>query len=124
MIHYETGSSDTRPWGNWLVLACGFGFVIKEIIVTPGQILSLQSHEKRSEHWVIISGRAEVTLHRDVKQCFPNDTVFIPALAKHRIKNCGDIDLRFIEIQVGEVLSEDDIERYEDRYGRAKGVEL
>jgi mannose-6-phosphate isomerase-like protein (cupin superfamily) len=116
---YVVGDSDTRPWGWWKVLATGDAFVVKEISVKPGQILSLQSHRYRSEHWVILSGVAEVTLDDDILERQVDETVFIPVGAKHRIANPGETDMRFIEVQTGPVLSEDDIERYEDRYGRA-----
>ena len=115
---YEPGASDDRPWGRWVVLACGDGYVLKEIEVHPGQILSLQSHTHRSEHWVVVEGVAEVTLGDDVTVRNVNDTVFIPAGMKHRIANSGDGPLRFIELQTGSVLSEDDIERFDDKYGR------
>jgi mannose-1-phosphate guanylyltransferase/mannose-6-phosphate isomerase len=117
--HYEPGASDDRPWGSWLVLACGDGYILKEIVVKPGEVLSLQSHTYRSEHWVIIEGIAEVTLGEDVTTKNVNDTVFIPAGTRHRIANPGDVPMRFVELQTGPVLSEDDIERYDDRYGRA-----
>ena len=115
---YSTGQSDSRPWGRWEVLACRDGYVVKEIMVKPGQVLSLQSHEHRAEHWIIIAGRAEVTLGEETVQRGIDETVFIRIGMKHRIKNSGDIDLRFVEIQTGSVLSEEDIKRYEDQYGR------
>ena len=115
---YEVGASSNRPWGRWAVLATGSGFVIKEISVDPGHVLSLQSHEHRAEHWVILSGQAEVTLDDKTFTHGTNDSVFIPATAKHRIANVGETILTFIEVQTGPILSEEDIERFEDRYGR------
>lgn len=115
---YEVGLSAERPWGNWTVLAVGDGFAIKTISVNPGHILSLQSHRYRSEHWTILTGDAEVTVGDEIIQRTTDDSVFIPATAKHRIANVGNGVLTFIEIQTGSVLSEDDIERFDDRYGR------
>ena len=116
---YETGASDERPWGKWTVLATGDGYVVKEIEVKPGEILSLQSHDYRAEHWIITEGEAEVTLGDDVLVRRANETVFIPVGTRHRITNSGTSRMRFIEVQTGDVLSEDDIQRYEDRYGRS-----
>lgn len=117
-VKYAVGDSDTRPWGKWSVIAAGEGYICKEIVVEPGQILSLQSHQHRSEHWVILSGIADVTLGEQIIRYAQNDSVFIPRTEKHRISNPGDEPLRFVEIQVGAVLDENDIERFEDRYGR------
>lgn len=116
---YKAGESDERPWGRWTVLATGDGYAVKEIVVNPGEVLSLQSHEHRSEHWIVLAGTAEVTVGDDVRTREVNETVFIPAGARHRIANVGDTDMRFIEVQSGDVLAESDIERYEDRYGRS-----
>lgn len=116
---YQAGESDDRPWGRWTVLATGDGYAVKEIVVKPGEVLSLQSHEHRSEHWIVLAGTAEVTVGDDVLRRGTNETVFIPAGAKHRIANVGDNDMRFIEVQSGDVLAESDIQRYEDRYGRS-----
>lgn len=115
---YEVGASDERPWGRWTVLAAGEGFVVKEIVVNPGEILSLQSHRHRSEHWVIIAGTAAVTLGDEEFRREVNESVHIPAGVRHRIANPGSELMRFVEIQTGAILSEDDIERFEDRYGR------
>jgi mannose-6-phosphate isomerase-like protein (cupin superfamily) len=115
---YEVGASSSRPWGRWAVLATGDGFVVKEISVNPGELLSLQSHQHRAEHWVILRGNAEVTLDGKTFPKVADDAVFIPAKTKHRIANRGDTLLVFIEIQTGPILSEEDIERFDDRYGR------
>lgn len=116
---YTVGESDQRPWGTWAVLAVGEGYAVKEITVNPGEILSLQSHRHRSEHWTIIEGSADVTINDDVIRLEVDGTAFIPVGAKHRIANPGDSVMRFIEIQTGPLLDESDIERYDDRYGRA-----
>ena len=116
--NYQPGSSDNRPWGRWVVLACGDGYVLKEIEVNAGETLSLQSHQHRAEHWVIIEGTAHVTLGDEEIVCKVNETVFIPVGTRHRIANRGNTPLRFVELQTGSILSEDDIQRFEDRYGR------
>ncbi|MEO1247351.1 MAG: phosphomannose isomerase type II C-terminal cupin domain [Pseudomonadota bacterium] len=116
---YATGASDDRPWGRWTVLSSGDGYVVKEIAVKPGEILSLQSHEHRAEHWIVLDGVAQVTIDDEVIERRANETAFIPVGARHRIANIGDTLMRFVEVQTGEVLSEDDIRRYEDRYGRS-----
>jgi len=115
---YEVGASSNRPWGRWAVLATGDGFVVKEISVNPGHVLSLQSHEHRAEHWVILKGQAEVTVSGKKSTRVANSSVFIPAMAKHRIANIGETMLIFIEVQTGAILSEEDIVRFDDRYGR------
>ena len=118
MNAYKPGESDTRPWGTWTVLEVGDGYAIKEIVVNPGEVLSLQSHEHRAEHWIVVQGLAEVTVADSVFRCGVNETAFIPTQAKHRIANVGEEPMRFIEVQTGSVLVEDDIQRYDDRYGR------
>ena len=115
---YVVGEFSDRPWGHWVVLASGDGFVIKEISVNSGHELSLQSHQHRAEHWVILAGDAEVTLGEATMYRSVDESVFIPANSVHRIRNVGNDMLTFIEIQTGSLLSEDDIERFEDRYGR------
>lgn len=117
-IKYAVGDFDSRPWGRWEVLSVGEGFIIKKIDVNPGAKLSLQSHEHRSEHWTIICGQAAVTRDEEVFELKTDGYVFIPARAKHRIENIGNTPMSFVEIQVGEVLDEKDITRYEDSYGR------
>ena len=117
--NYKKGDKDTRPWGTWEVLDSGDGFCVKRICVTPGNILSLQSHNFRDEHWIIVKGTALVTLGDDKFYKKFNETVFIPAQVKHRIQNDTKNLMEFIEIQTGENLDENDIIRYEDSYGRA-----
>lgn len=118
-VQYNIGDWDTRPWGRWEVLATGEGFIIKKIDVKPGEILSLQSHEHRSEHWTVIEGNAQVTLEEELIDLSANGAVFIPRGAKHRIKNSGETPMSFIEIQTGRILDESDITRYSDEYGRS-----
>lgn len=108
-----------RPWGNYAVLEeDADGFKIKRIEVAPGARLSLQSHKQRSEHWVVVSGTATVTNGEKVITVHKNQSTYIPIGTKHRLENRGSEPLHIVEIQVGEYLGEDDIQRYEDNYGR------
>ena len=108
-----------RPWGNYAVLEEDpEGFKIKRIEVAPGARLSLQSHTKRSEHWVVVSGTATVTNGDEVITVHKNQSTYIPIGAKHRLENLGPEPLHIVEIQVGSYLGEDDIQRFEDNYGR------
>ncbi len=104
------------------VLAEGPGYKVKRLEVKPGQRLSLQMHDLRSEHWVIVSGEALVTLGDEEVRRAVNEDVFIPVRTKHRIANPGKDILIFIEVQCGSYLGEDDIIRFEDDYKR-KGTE-
>lgn len=115
---YNRGDKDTRPWGTWEVLDAGDGFCVKRICVTPGSILSLQSHHHRAEHWIIVKGEALVTLGEDKLVKKANESVYIPTETKHRIQNNGKENMEFIEVQTGAILDENDIVRYEDSYGR------
>lgn len=117
--NYKRGDHDTRPWGTWEVLDAGEGFCVKRICVTPGNILSLQLHHFRSEHWIIVKGEAVVTLGNDKIIKKANESVYIPAETKHRIQNDTKENMEFIEIQTGDNLDENDIVRLEDSYGRA-----
>ena len=108
-----------RPWGNYTMLEEDpDGFKIKRIEVAPGARLSLQSHNRRSEHWVVVSGTATVTNGNEVITVQKNQSTYIPIGAKHRLENLGDDPLHIVEVQVGDYLGEDDIQRYEDNYGR------
>jgi len=111
-------SEDHRPWGFYIVLADQPDLKIKKIIVFPGKRLSLQSHRHRSEHWHIVSGEAVVTIDDNCIPLKAGGSVDIPAGAKHRMENPGPEDLSFVEVQRGDYFGEDDIERYEDDYGR------
>lgn len=110
--------TEQRPWGNYTILDEGIGYKVKRIIVNPGMRLSLQSHNKRSEHWVIVQGRGKVQVNEIVKEVVYNDVIYIPKEALHRIENTGQDTLIFIETQVGDYLGEDDIIRYSDDFGR------
>lgn len=107
-----------RPWGSYTVLEDMPGFKIKRIEVNPGGRLSLQSHEYRSEHWIVVSGVATVTCGDHVTDLEANESTFIPKGAKHRLENRGSETVAIIEVQVGGYLGEDDIKRYDDQYGR------
>lgn len=108
-----------RPWGSYTVLEEDQdGFKIKRIEVAPGARLSLQSHRKRSEHWVVVSGTATVTNGEQVITVQKNQSTYIPIGTKHRLENLGSEPLHIVEIQVGDYLGEDDIQRFEDNYGR------
>ena len=110
----------TRPWGTYTVLEEGPGFKIKRIVVKPGASLSLQMHHHRSEHWVVVSGSAEIVNGDQTIALQANQSTYIPAGNRHRLRNSGDTELALIEVQCGPYLGEDDIVRFEDIYGRAK----
>jgi mannose-6-phosphate isomerase-like protein (cupin superfamily) len=108
-----------RPWGWYInVKEEKESFKIKHICVKPGKRLSLQSHYKRSEHWVIVKGTAEVQVGKDILILHPNQHVYIPKETLHRISNKTNEDVEFVETQIGGYLEEDDIVRYEDDFGR------
>ncbi|MBC7605281.1 MAG: mannose-1-phosphate guanylyltransferase/mannose-6-phosphate isomerase [Ramlibacter sp.] len=108
-----------RPWGNYSVLQDSLSFKIKRIEVKPGAALSLQMHHHRSEHWIVVTGTAIVVNGDAEVMLQTNQSTYIPAGHKHRLKNPGVIDLVMIEVQSGQYLGEDDIVRFEDQYGRA-----
>ncbi len=107
-----------RPWGSYTVLEEGECFKIKRIVVRPGGTLSLQLHQQRSEHWVVISGEAELIHGDQVMTLRAGESTFIPAQHRHRLRNTGAAALVMIEVQCGSYLGEDDIIRLEDVYGR------
>ncbi len=111
---------DKRPWGEYTVLKEGESFKVKSIIVNPGQKLSLQLHHKRAEHWIIVKGEALMTLGEKEIPLKENENIYIPKKTKHRIENPGKLPLEFTEVQTGDYLGEDDIERFDDIYGRIK----
>jgi glycosyltransferase involved in cell wall biosynthesis/quercetin dioxygenase-like cupin family protein len=109
---------DHRPWGYYKILADNDTYKNKEIVVFSHKRLSLQRHQRRSEHWYIIDGRAEITLDDKTFVLAPGQSVDIPKGALHRIANPGSENVRFIEVQTGDYFGEDDIERFEDDFGR------
>lgn len=108
-----------RPWGWYETLALGQRFQVKQIMVKPGGVLSLQSHHHRSEHWIVVAGTARVTIGDEVQLLSENQSVYIPLGAVHRMENPGKVEMHLIEVQTGVYLGEDDIVRYEDIYARS-----
>ncbi len=111
-------STVLRPWGSFTSLQKGAGFQSKHLVLKPGASISLQRHRQRSEHWVVVRGRAEVTRGDAVFVLDSGQSTFIPQGTLHRLRNPGDGPLHIIEVQCGSYLEEDDIERIEDDYGR------
>jgi mannose-1-phosphate guanylyltransferase/mannose-6-phosphate isomerase len=110
---------EDRPWGSFEILYEDSQIKVKRIVVKPGQRLSLQSHAKRSENWLVLSGRAIVTVDAGKAHLFANQAIFIPCGAKHRVENPGEEELVFVEVQTGSYFGEDDIIRYQDDYQRS-----
>jgi len=108
-----------RPWGSYTVLEDAEDCKVKRLVVKPGQILSLQLHHRRSEHWTVIRGTARVRVGEREFDLQPNEATWIPIGTLHRLENRTDQDLHLIEVQTGDYFGEDDIERYEDVYGRS-----
>ncbi len=109
---------EERPWGCFEVLLDDPAFKVKKITVKPGCRLSLQSHKKRNEHWIVTEGYMRITVGETVRDYKANEHVYIPREAKHRMENPGTVPASVIEIQTGEYFGEDDIIRYEDDYDR------
>ena len=108
-----------RPWGWYESIDQGPRFQVKRILVKPGARLSLQMHHHRAEHWIVVSGTAEVTNGESVTMLTENQSTYIPLGQTHRLANPGKLPLEIIEVQSGSYLGEDDIVRFEDTYGRA-----
>ncbi len=111
---------EERPWGWYDVIDEGDRYKVKNIEVKPGSSLSLQVHHHRAEHWVVVEGTAMVQLNNDKQLLSENQSTFIPLGCKHRLSNPGKIPLKIIEVQSGPYLDEDDIERFDDDFGRVK----
>jgi len=107
-----------RPWGYYQGVDIGARYQVKRIVVKPNAMLSLQKHRRRSEHWVVVRGVAEVTIGSDIRTIAANESIYIPIGSAHRLANPGPMPLELIEVQVGDYLGEDDIERLSDQYGR------
>ena len=107
-----------RPWGSYESLVMGEQFQVKRLTVAPGQTLSLQLHNHRAEHWVVVSGEAEITRGEEQLTLGPDQSTYIPIGMKHRLANRGAVPLEVIEVQSGSHLEEDDIVRFDDVYGR------
>lgn len=113
------GTVEERPWGRFEVLDDSRAdHKVKRMTISPGQRLSYQSHERRAEHWVVVSGTATVTLDDVEHTVAAGGSIDVPVGARHRCANRGDADLVFIEVQLGDYFGEDDIVRYADDYGR------
>jgi len=108
-----------RPWGSYDSIDMGPRFQVKRIVVKPGAALSLQKHHHRAEHWIVVSGTAEVTRDEEVFLLSENQSTYLPLGSIHRLRNLGKLPLELIEVQSGSYLGEDDIVRFEDVYGRA-----
>ena len=109
-----------KPWGKYTNLFKGDKFLIKELIINPKGILSLQKHYHRSEHWLVVKGKPMITLNKKSFIKKPNESIYIPRGAKHRIQNPFKKTVKIIEAQIGSILKESDIVRYQDIYGRIK----
>ena len=107
-----------KPWGSYQVLETGTRYLVKKIIVNKGGKLSLQSHKHRSENWIVVEGEAEVTINDKVDILKENESIFIPKESKHRLANHFPARLVVIEVWYGNILDENDIERFEDIYKR------
>lgn len=114
----DTHAEVFRPWGSYRSIDQGPGFQVKRITVNPGQLLSLQLHHQRAEHWTVVQGSAEVTCGDQRVTLTADQSIYIPVETKHRLENTGDDILILIEVQCGSYLGEDDIVRFEDKYGR------
>ena len=108
-----------RPWGNYQSLDNGDRYQVKRIVVKKGGRLSLQYHNHRAEHWIVVRGTARVTIGEQVTTLHENQSIYIPLGTPHRLENPGKIDLELIEVQTGSYLGEDDIVRIEDDYRRS-----
>jgi mannose-1-phosphate guanylyltransferase/mannose-6-phosphate isomerase len=120
----EVFPRDHRPWGWFETLALADRFQVKRIVVKPGAALSLQSHVHRAEHWIVVSGTAQVTVGEDVRLLSENQSIYVPLGAVHRLANPGKVPVVLIEVQTGSYLGEDDIIRYEDIYARDAAPEV
>jgi len=108
-----------RPWGYYDSIDAGNRFQVKRIVVNPGAALSLQMHQHRAEHWVVVRGTAQVTRGEETFLVSENESTYIPIGTKHRLANTGKVPLEIIEVQSGAYLGEDDITRFDDAYGRS-----
>lgn len=118
---HPPGRKVCRPWGSYECVDSGERFQVKRILVNPGAALSLQMHHHRAEHWIVVRGTAEVTCGENTFLLAENQSTHIPLGMTHRLSNPGKLPLEIIEVQSGGYLGEDDIVRFEDRYGRTAG---
>ena len=118
MVITNTLEIGHRPWGRYEVLAEQLGYKVKRIIVLPNEKLSLQLHNQRVEHWIVVSGEATITVDNKVSILLVDQSTYIPKGAKHRLENNTNKELVIIEVQLGDYLGEDDIKRFDDIYSR------
>ena len=116
--YFKKKNTFQRPWGSYTNLYSGYNFLIKELIIKSKGLLSLQKHYHRSEHWVVTQGIPKITLNKKFFVKKPYDSIFIPKGAIHRIQNPNKKTVKIMEAQLGKILKETDIVRYEDIYGR------
>lgn len=114
------GERDERPWGSYEVLEESPGYKVKRLEVKPGARLSLQRHSRRGEHWVVVSGTADIVCGERELQLTAGEHIYIPAETNHRLGNSTTLPLALIEVQLGDYLGEDDIVRLEDDYQRSR----
>ena len=112
--------TEQRPWGSFTVLVDADHFKTKRLDVLAGKRLSLQSHQSRSEHWIIVIGLAKITIGEEIINYRQGQHIFVPRETKHRIENIGESLLTIVEVQLGDYFGEDDIVRYEDDFDRHK----
>ena len=111
--------TEERPWGRYQVLGDGIGWKVKRLLIDPSQRFSLQYHRNRSEFWVVINGRGIAIVGQSEKPLSPGEIIHVPQGVLHRASNMDrDVPLEIIEVQLGEMLSEEDVIRIEDDYGR------
>ena len=115
---------EERPWGWYDVIDQGNRYKVKSIEVNPNASLSLQKHLHRAEHWVVVEGTAQVEVDGKITIIKENESTYIQLGSKHRLSNPGKIPLRIIEVQSGSYLEEDDIERFDDDYGRVECIKV
>lgn len=117
----DTALQVYRPWGNYEQLDHGDGYQVKRIVIKPDGVLSLQKHQYRAEHWVVVQGRPEITIGESVQTLEPNQSIYIPLGSLHRLANRTQEPVVLIEVQTGSYLGEDDIVRIDDEYNRSSG---
>jgi len=114
----HTPARVSKPWGWFQTVDLGDRFRVKRIVILPGRMISQQYHHHRAEHWVVVSGTAEVTVDGHIRILHENESIDIPIGAEHRLANPGHVPLHIVEVQTGTYLEEDDIVRTKDEYGR------
>lgn len=117
-IEYKINEKDTRPWGTWEVIDVGKKHIVKKITVNPYSSLSLQMHYHRIEHWIMTLGTATITVGDKKEEICAGKIVTIAEETKHRMENLSNETVEFIEVQMGDILDEKDIIRFEDQYHR------